>query len=154
MSDGEESAKSDSRESFLRRTMESTKKWNAVVKTLSFKLKNDIKDIIDLQAETISYRQDVVDEIKTYSVNIYKLVQKMKVLTKERFEYYATAYQVKTSAAEKIKLIDADLSFYQQLINDLYEHDNFLRETSKNLDNINYGIKNAIELANILGGYK
>ena len=156
MSENEEvkDKEKDSREELLKKVAESTKKWTAIVDNLSFRIKGDIKDVVEVQAEAISYRQHVVEEIKTYSVKIYRLVQKMKVLTKTRFEYYATGYQVKTSAAEKIKLIDADLSHYQQFINDLDEHVNFLRETSKNLDNINYGIKNAIELTNILGGYK
>ena len=34
------------------------------------------------------------------------------------------------------------------------EHVNFLRDTSKNLEAINYSVKGKIELANILGGYK
>lgn len=134
--------------------MESTTKWTTILTDLSFRLKGDIKDVIDVQSEAISYRQHVTDEINIYSVKIHKLVQKMKVLNKQRFEFYATSYQVKTSGPEKVKLIDADLSKQQLLIDELDEHVNNLRETSKNLDNINYAIKNKIELANILGNYK
>ena len=110
--------------------------------------------IAELQAEVLSYRQNVTDEVKIYTVRIYKLVQKMKVLSKARFEFYATSYQVKTSGTEKIKLIEADLSEHQLFINELDEHVNFLRETGKNLDNMHYAIKNKIELENILNGYK
>ena len=73
------------------------------------------------------------------------------VLTKARFEFYATSYQVKTSGTEKIKLIEADLSEYQAFINELDEHVNFLRDTSKNLESINFSVKGRIEIANILG---
>ena len=144
----------DKRKELSKSMMESESQWKVIIKTLTTKLKSDVKDVIELQADTISYRQIVVDEIKVYSVKIYKLVQKMKVLSKERFEFYATSYQVKTSGTEKLKLIESDLSEYQLFINELDEHVNYLRETSKNLESINYGIKNKIELTNILGGYR
>ena len=152
MSESEEIKEKNSSQLLKNKMSESTKQWTSIVDNLSFRIKGDIKDVIEVQAEAISYRQHVVEEIKTYSVKIYKLVQKMKVLTKQRFEYYATGYQVKTSSAEKIKLIDADLSEHQELINELDAHVDFLRETSKNIDNVNYGIKNAIELTNFFGG--
>lgn len=155
MSDSEEKEnEKDSRLKMAKKMLESSKKWKIIVKDLSDKLKGDLKDCSEVQAEAISQRQNVVDEIRIYSVKVYKLVQKMKVLSKARFEFYATSYQVKTSGTEKLKLIEADLSEYQLFINELDEHVNFLRETSKNLDAINYAFKNKLELTNILGGYK
>jgi hypothetical protein len=128
--------------------------WKAKVKTLTEKLKGDIKYASDIQAEAISFRQDVVDEVKVYAVKIHKLMQKMKVLEKQRFEFYALSYQVKTSGSEKVKLINADLAAYQEFIDEMDEHVNLLRDTSKNLESINYAVKSKIELANILGGYR
>jgi len=149
-----ESDEKDSRAKICKRMSESTKQWKIIIDSLTTKLRGDIKFAIDIQAEAISHRQSVVEEVKDYSVKIYKLVQKMKVLTKARFEFYATSYQVKTSGSEKLKLIDSDLSEYQVFIDELDEHVNFLRDTSKNLEAINYSVKNKIEVANILGGYK
>lgn len=155
MPENEEVKVKNSSEELLKRVLESTKQWTAIIKMLSYKLnKVDLKDVCDIQAEAISYRQDAIEEINNYSIKILKLVQKTKVLTKERFEYYATGYQVKTSAAEKIKLIDADLSQHELFISQLDEHVVFLRETSSQLKDVNYSIKNRIEVANILGGYK
>ena len=149
-----ETEEKDSRKEISKKMIDSTKQWKSIVNDLTKRLSGDIKFVIDIQAEAISHRQSVIEEIKIYSVKIYKLVQKMKVLTKARFEFYATSYQVKTSGTEKVKLIDADLSEYQLFINELDEHVNFLRDTSKNLEAINYSVKSKIELANILGGYK
>jgi len=149
-----ETEEKDSRKEISKKMIDSTKQWKSIVNDLTKRLSGDIKFVIDIQAEAISHRQSVIEEIKVYSVKIYKLVQKMKVLTKARFEFYATSYQVKTSGTEKVKLIDADLSEYQLFINELDEHVNFLRDTSKNLEAINYSVKSKIELANILGGYK
>jgi hypothetical protein len=50
-------------------------------------------------------------------------------------------------------LIEADLADHQSFIDELDEHVNFLKDTSKNLESINYAVKERIELANILGGY-
>ena len=132
----------------------SRKYWKEVVNSLTNRLKGDIKDVIDVNAETISHRQSVVDEINIYSVRIYKLVTKIKVLSKQRYEFYATSYQVKTNGSEKLKLIEYDLAENQEFVNELDEHVNFLRETAKNLESLTYGVKNKIELNNILGGYK
>jgi hypothetical protein len=142
----------DSRTVISKKMLESSKLWISIVKDLTRRIStDDLKSIVNVQAEAISHRQIAVDEIKVYSVKIHKLVQKMKVLTKARFEFYATSYQVKTSGTEKLRLIDADLSEHQCFINELDEHVNFLRDTSKNLESINYSVKARIELANILG---
>lgn len=155
MSENEEVQEKDSRKEISKKIIESEKQWNAIVNGLTKRLQEeDFKNVIDIQAEAISHRQSAISEIRVYSVKIYKLVQKIKILTKARFEFYATSYQVKTSGTEKVKLIDADLSEYQLFINELDEHVNFLRDTSKNLEAINYSVKSKIELANILGGYK
>lgn len=133
----------------------STKKWGLIVSDLTKRITSSaLKDIVEVQAEAISHRQSVVEEIKIYSVKIHKFVQKMKVLTKARFEFYATSYQVKTSGTEKLRLIESDLSDYQCFINELDEHVNFLRDTSKNLESINFSVKNRIEVDSILGGYR
>lgn len=155
MSENEEVQEKDSRKEISKKIIESEKQWNSIVNNLTKRLReDDLKNIVDIQAEAISHRQSAVSEIRIYGVKIYKLVQKIKILTKARFEFYATSYQVKTSGTEKVKLIDADLSEYQLFINELDEHVNFLRDTSKNLEAINYSVKSKIELANILGGYK
>ena len=147
------SEENDSRKEMSKKMIESTKEWSAIVKNLSIRLKGDIKLIFDVKAEAISHRQSVIEEVKVYTVKIYKLVAKMKVLHKAKFEFYATSYQVKTSGTEKLRLIEADLSDHQSFIDELDEHVNYLKDTSKNLESINYAVKERIELANILGGY-
>jgi len=142
----------NSRSELTRKMLDSVKYWKVILDGLTRRIREDhLKDIVFIQAEAISHRQLIIEEVRTYSVKIHKLVQKMKILTKARFEFYSTSYQVKTNGTEKLNLINADLSEYQSFINELDEHVNFLRDTSKNLDNINYSVKNRIELANILG---
>jgi len=147
----DEEKETASRKEINKKILESTIQWRAIIKKLSDRVRGDLKDIVDVQAEAISQRQIISEEVKTYAVKIHKLVTKVKILSKAKYEFYATSYQIKTSGAEKLKLIDYDLAEYQGFINELDEHVNFLRDTAKNLDNINYAVKNRIELANILG---
>lgn len=155
MSEIEEKDASARKDEFTKKMVESKKQWTAIVRILTNRLRNDnLKDVYDIQAEAISHRQNVVEEVNIYAVKIHKLSQQMKVLSKARFEFYATSYQVKTSGTEKLRMIESDLSKNQLFIDELDEHVNFLRETSKNLESINYSVKGRIELANILGGYK
>jgi coenzyme F420-reducing hydrogenase alpha subunit len=142
----------DARKEINKKIAESTIYWNAVIKNLTDRTRGDIKDVvIEVQPDAISQRQIVAEEVKTYAVKIHKLVAKVKMLSKAKYEFYATSYQIKTSGAEKLKLIEYDLAQHQEFINELDEHVNFLRDTAKNLDNVNYAVKNRIELANILG---
>lgn len=142
----------NSRTELTKKMNDSVRYWKATIDGLTIRVREQhVKDIVDVQTEAISHRQTVAEDVRTYSIKIHKLVQKVKVLTKSRFEFYATSYQVKTSGTEKLKLIDSDLSEYQEFINELDEHVNFLRDTAKNLDNVNYAVKNKIELYNILG---
>lgn len=155
MSNNEENNEKNSRATITKKMNESVLYWRAIINKLTDRVKdmslNGIKEVPVIQAEAISYRQMVGEEVRTYSIKVHKLVQRQKALTKDRFEFYATSYQVKTNGTEKLKLIESDLAEIQEFINELDEHVNFLRDTSKNLESINYSAKGKIELSNILG---
>ena len=155
MSNNEENNEKNSRATITKKMNESVLYWRAIINKLTDRVKdmslNGIKEVPVIQADAISYRQMVGEEVRTYSIKVHKLVQLQKALTKDRFEFYATSYQVKTNGTEKLKLIESDLAEIQEFINELDEHVNFLRDTSKNLESINYSAKGKIELSNILG---
>lgn len=128
------------------------KEYSNIIKKLSNKLSCTAEETIELQAEVISHRQIFLDELMhtTYSIN--KITPKNKQLKKKRFEYYTIEYQIKKmTGPEKIKMIEADLAYHDQLIDIYNNHVEFLKESIKNLDNLNYAIKNKIEIYNIIG---
>jgi len=125
---------------------EREKYWNETIENISKKLVKPIQEMIQLQAEVISIRQILTEEIKSISYQIYKFKQKMKVYEKERLEFYLLGYVAKTSGGEKAKLIESDLSLYQYRLDIFDVHANFLRETQKDVDNVNFAIKNKITL--------
>lgn len=124
---------------------------NNNIERLSKKINTELKYSIDLSAESISYRQILLEQRTQYYYKIYSSMPKLKQLRKSKFEYYSTRYQIKINSTEKVKLIDADLAYHEAKMEFLQNHINFLTDCIKNVDHIIYSIKNKIELHNITG---
>jgi len=141
--------------SIEKKMSDSSKMWSKINKDLAYKLKEcSLKKIPDVQADVLSKRQMAIDEINIYGVKVYKVKQKVKKLEKMRFEFYATSYQIKTSGSEKLRLIQSDLSERQMVLDAYDNHVDFLRECRSELESLNYGCKNKIQVHSILGGYE
>lgn len=138
-----------------KKIQDSSLMWSKTNVNLANKLKEcDLKEISDIQAEVLSSRQLVIDEINIYGVKVYHAKQKLKKLEKLKFEFYATSYQIKTSGSEKLRLIQSDLAERQMLLDAYDNHVDFLRECRSELESLNYACKSKIEVYSILGGYK
>ena len=124
---------------------------NNTVLHLAIRLKEDVKKAIDLQSDIINYRQMLSYDIKQIAYKIYKDIPTIKKLRKTQFEYYTLKYSIKTNSTEKVKLIEADLALYDYKIDIYNTHLDFLKECCKNLDNMNFAVKNKIELLNAIG---
>jgi len=122
------------------------KYWNSTINELSKKLNCSAKDVTPLQAEVISSRQELVEEIKSVSYELYKYMPKIKALKKQRFEFYHTKYPIATNGSEKMKLIEWDLANYEHKKDIFDVHIEFLRESMKDIDNMGYAIKNKVLL--------
>jgi hypothetical protein len=127
------------------------KEWNDILEKLTKKLKCELKELTDLEAEVIYYRQLVVDLIASYSFRIYREMPKMKQMRKQQFEYFSTKYQIKVNGTEKSKLIEATMALYDNKIEIIEGQIEFFRETAKNLQSLTYSCKNKIEIYNITG---
>lgn len=120
--------------------------WNQTIIELSKQLNCSAKDVIPLQAQVISIRQQLTEEIKKISYEIFKFLPKIKLIKKQRYEYYHTQYKIITNASEKMKLIEWDIANYDHKKDILDGHIEFLRDSLKNIDNLNYAVKNKITL--------
>jgi len=139
-------------EDIIKKIQKSEKVWSNKVRELTNKAKEiALIDIANINADSISNRQIVIDEISIYGSKIWRERQHLKKLEKNRFEFYATSYQIKTSGAEKLKLINSDLADRQYIV-DLYdEHVMHLRDVAKHFDNINFMVKNRLQAVTIIG---
>jgi hypothetical protein len=137
----------DKQNTELRKQLEESEKyWNSSIEILAKRLTKPVQESVQLQAEAISMRQILTEQIKNMSYQTYKFKQKVKQFEKERLEFYLFGYQIKTNSGEKVKLIEADIASYQYRLDIFDIHVNFLRETQKDIDNINFAIKNKITL--------
>ena len=69
----------------LRKQLEESERyWNDTIETLSKKLMKPVQETVQLQAEAISIRQILTEQIKNMSYQVYKFKQKVKVYEKER----------------------------------------------------------------------
>ena len=127
------------------------KEWNNVVENLTKKLKCELKQLTDLEAEILYRRQSVIDLVASYSFRIYKELPKIKQLKRKYFEFFTTKYQIKVNATEKTKLIESEMALYDAKIEMIEGQIEFFRETAKNLQSMTYSCKNKIEICNITG---
>lgn len=126
--------------------------WNSILAKLSKQLRGDAKNLYVVDADITNYRQLTTSEIRTYALMIYKENKNLKPLIKKRFEWYSTKYQIQVkNSGDKMKLIEADVSDIQYKIDLLDNHVDFLKNTSDNLKQMGYTVKNRLDLLNILG---
>lgn len=145
MSDQEETVEGINR--LISKLKDSEDYWNKTIDDLQERLNCSVKNIVPLQADVISLRQQLVENIKNMSYELYKLMPKIKAYRKQRFEYYIGALSpYPTNSSERTKLVEWELALYDQQKDVLDSHIDFLRESLKNMDNLNFAIKNKITL--------
>jgi hypothetical protein len=129
-----------------------TDNWNKKINILTSQVRSDIKLLIEVQADTVNCKQIIIDEIRKYSLIMYNDMPMIKMLKKNRFEFYSTSYKILIKdRGDKKQLIEADIAKLQYKIDLLETHINYLRETVSNLETLGYTVKNRIQLLEILG---
>lgn len=127
-------------------------RWDHDINIVASQLKGDVKKLYEIDADVTSYRQILISETRKYSMIIHKENRTLKALVKSRFEWYSTKYQINIkSSGDKMKLIESDVADIQYKIDILDSHIDYLRNSSENLKQMGYVVKNRLELLNILG---
>lgn len=125
---------------------EKEKYWNNTIKELSKRLKCTANEVVQLQSDSLSERQRLLDEIKYISYEIHQYKPILKNKKKEKLEFYLFSYKIKLQGPDRLRLIESDISYYEQRI-DIYDtHIDFLSGCLNTIDQIGYGIKNKITL--------
>jgi len=108
------------------------------------------KKITECQAMCLSYRQMLNDQMSVFLDKRSKQVVKLKKLKQDKFIFYAVSFGVKTNAGEKTMLIESHVSEEQRNIELIENYIEFLRQSNRNLESLQFTIKNIIELFNLL----
>ena len=130
--------------------------WSKMIQPLFDVLKFEIttktsQQILDTQALCLSYRQAITEQISIFLDKRSKQDVKLKRIKQDKFIWYATSFGVKTNMGEKTLLIEAHVSEETRNVELIENYIEFLRQTNKNLESLQFTIKNIIELFNYLG---
>ena len=131
------------------------KKWDEELKPVFETVKCDFNNdnarkIMDVQSNALAFRQNISEQISFYLNKRSREDVKLKKARQDKFLWYATNFGVKTNMGEKSLLIDAHVAEMERAIELLDVNIEYLRSTSKNLESLQFLIKNVIELYNYL----
>lgn len=129
--------------------------WNQSIEPLFSVLKFEFnsetsKKIMETQAQCLSFRQNLNEQISIFLDKRSKQEVKLKRIKQDKFIWYATSFGIKTNMGEKTLLIEAHVAQEQRNIELIENYIEFLRQSNKNLESLQYSIKNIIELLNYL----
>lgn len=130
--------------------------WKILIEPLFEVFKLEIttqtsKKIMETQSLCLSFRQMLTEQISTFLDRRSKQDVKLKRIKQDKFIWYATSFGVKTNMGEKSLLIEAHVAEEQRNIELIENYIEFLRQTNKNLESLQFTIKNIIDLFNYLG---
>lgn len=130
--------------------------WNATIEPLYSILKFEInsetsKKIMETQALCLSYRQMITEQISVFLDKRSKQEVKLKRIKQDKFIWYATGFGIKTNMGEKTLLIEAHVAEEQRNIELIENYIEYLRQSNKNLESLQFTIKNIIDLFNYIG---
>jgi DNA repair exonuclease SbcCD ATPase subunit len=130
---------------------EKDKHWNLKIQNLSARFKTkDGNEIVDYMADVLNEKQMILEDIRQVADKLSKCMKKKRELSEQISQIYSTTSQLKMTDSRLNKMVEAELSVHIRQIN-IYEiHIEHLRETAKNIEQINYHIKNRIDLMGIL----
>ena len=124
--------------------------WCGVVEELAGKIKGELtSNLIDVTAEVTSQKVILGEERSQFYYQIYMLMPIIKVKEQESMEFYSTRCAIKLNGTEKSKMIEAEVSYYKAKVDLMQNYILFCTEMLKNIDNINYAIKNKVDFYNI-----
>lgn len=132
--------------------------WNKTIEPLFEILKFEMnaetsKKIMETQSLCLSYRQMITEQISVFLDKRSKQEVKLKRIKQDKFIWYATGFGIKTNMGEKTLLIEAHVAEEQRNIELIENYIEFLRQSNKNLESLQYTIKNIIDLFNYLGKF-
>jgi threonine synthase len=140
-------------EFFNDKRVEWNKNIEPLFKVLALDLSNPSngKTLLDAQANALTHRQQINEQINFFLNKRSRESTKIKKLRQDKFIFYATGFGIKTNLGEKGILIDGHLAENDRCMELIESYIEFLRDTVRNLESFSYSIKNMIELMNYLG---
>ena len=124
--------------------------WGNKIKELNEKFKT-ISTLSDLTTEIYTTRQDLQEYHKSMLMKCASLNREYKKKYAELYNSYKTTSQIKYTSDQAINAqIAAQLADFNYTMDLMNHHTNYIDETIKTVDNLIYGIKNRIDIEQLL----
>lgn len=128
--------------------------WSTLINELNAKMKK-FADLIDLQNNIYSKRQDATDYYFGLLSKLSNLTRDYKAKYSQKYNYYKTQSQIRYSSESSINAqIDADLRDEKYQIDLLEQHAKYMAETIKTIDSLIYGITSRIRIEELINNVK
>ena len=139
-------------EFFNSKRAEWSKNIDPLFEVLKFEINSQSsKKIMETQSLCLTYRQVINEQISSFLDRRSKQDVKLKRIKQDKFIWYATSFGIKTNMGEKTLLIEAHVSEEQRNVELIENYIEYLRQTNKNLESLQFTVKNIIDLFNYLG---
>ena len=132
-------------EQLITRFKKEREEWTERIKNMSERLK-DIYEIAELQVDLYSYRQIAVEYCHTLMVHLSKVNHVFRARKIERWEHYTRNYDLRMDKDPKELHIYVDIADVNERKELLQNHLDFMRESTKTIDSMTFGIKYRIQL--------
>lgn len=124
--------------------------WGDKIKKLNEKFKT-IPSLSELTTEIYTTRQDLQEYHKSMLMKCASLNREYKKKYAELYNSYKTTSQIKYNSDQAINAqIAAQLADFNYTMELMNHHTNYIDETIKTIDNLIYGIKNRIDIEQLL----
>lgn len=124
--------------------------WSGKIKELNEKFKS-IPSLSQLTTEIYTTRQDLQEYHKSMLMKCASLNREYKKKYAELYNSYKTTSQIKYTSDQAINAqIAAQLADFNYTMELMNHHTNYIDETIKTIDNLIYGIKNRIDIEQLL----
>lgn len=105
-----------------------------------------VSKLPETQVLMLSYRHQLIDKIRYYSIQSIKWNNKIALKRKERFEFYKTKNDVRLDWRETLEYVNADMRSTESVIDILKSQMEFYRECVQTLDKLGFSIKHRVEM--------
>lgn len=144
---------SSSSVSYVERFASERDEWTMSVRSISYRFKN-VEDLIDVQVDLYSKRQESVEYIHQLSVLHSRLKKTWITEYKKAYDDLVMNQDFRYSERERQRIAEEKTSVSRLKLDVLQTHIDFFRETVKTIDNMIFGIKHRLEIEDFKRGNK
>ena len=128
--------------------------WSEDVKDIASRFKLAVENMVDVQVDLYSKRQQAVDYTHQLIVLQARLKKAWNTEWKKAYDSILLDQDYRYSEKEKQKYADEKTSASKLKIEIVQTHIDFFRETTKTIDNMVFGVKHRLEIEDFKRGNK